>query len=293
MIGSWTIGEATVTSIVEYWGPTHQPEATFPGFDRVRFAERQRELPRHNWFSDIDRFAIAIQMWVVRWRDRLILVDSGVGNGKSRPAARMNMLNTLVPAWLSAAGATAETVTHVVTTHLHCDHIGWNTILEEGHWAPTFRNARYVIPRRDFDYFKGLHDSGTALDGSFADSLLPVLEAGLVDFVEAGDLVAGCLEAADAKGHTPGQLCYWLRSGGMTGVFSADILHHPVQILDPMLNTAFCILPEEALATRQGFLEQAAESRALVMPCHFPPPHCGFVRREGDRFAYVPAPPGA
>jgi glyoxylase-like metal-dependent hydrolase (beta-lactamase superfamily II) len=289
MIRSWTLGDVKVTSIVEYFGPTHQPEAVFPEFKRSTFEERVGELPPCHWYPEIDRFVIAIQIWAVFAGSDVILIDTGVGNHKERPAARMNQLNTLVPQWMDAAGVTRQNVTHVVHTHLHSDHIGWNTTLDGGRWVPTFPNARHWMPRRDLEYFRSLHESGTAGDSSFADSLLPVLDAGLVSFIDGQREVAGCLKVADAIGHTPGQQNYWIRSGRDVGVFSADVFHHPVQILDPGLNTAFCVLQDEAKTTRLRVLNDASTAGALVMPCHFPPPHCGFIRRLGDRFVYEPA----
>lgn len=153
---------------------------------------------------------------------------------------------------------------------------------------PAFPNARYLVPREDFGYFKSLHEKNPGADPSFGDSVLPLVEAGLVDFVEPGDAVAGGLEAVFAPGHTPGQMNYWL---GEQAVFSADIFHHPLQITDPHLNTAFCVLPDLARATRRAFLERAADTGALVMPCHFGPPHCGHVRRTASGFGFEPAAP--
>jgi len=289
MIGSWRIGDIKLANIVEYFGPTHQPEAVFPEFDRAAFSRREAELPPLHWYPEMDRFVIGIQLWVVFAPPHIIVIDTGVGNRKPRPAARMDHLNTLLPAWLEATGVKPDQVTHVVMTHLHSDHVGWNTILDNGRWVPTFPNARYLMPKRDFAYFKELNDSGKAGEPSFSDSVMPIVEAGLADFIDGQAEIADCLQVADATGHTPGQLNYWLRSRGETGVFSADIFHHPVQILNPGLNTAFCVLPDEAKATRLKFLHEASRTGALVMPCHFPPPHCGFIRRQGDAFAYEPA----
>lgn len=286
MIGSWRIGDIRVANIVEYYGPTHQPEAVFPEFDRTTFAQREHELPPWHWYPGMDRLVIGIQLWVVFASPNIIVVDTGVGNAKARPVSRMDHLNTLVPAWLEAAGVKREDVTHVVMTHLHSDHVGWNTMLDNGRWAPTFPNARYLMPKRDFDYFKELSESGRAGEPSFSDSVLPILQAGLADFIEGQKEIADCLQVVDATGHTPGQLNFWLRSNGDSGVFSADVLHHPVQILNPGWNTAFCVLADEAKATRLKFLHEASAAGALVMPCHFPPPHCGFIRRQGDAFAY-------
>jgi glyoxylase-like metal-dependent hydrolase (beta-lactamase superfamily II) len=289
MITEQRIGRYRIVGISEYYGPTHQPEAVFPEFDRAAFAKREAELPPGHWYPHMDRFVIGIQLWAVFAGTNLILIDAGVGNGKTRPAARMNRLNTLVPAWMEAAGIIPDRVTHVVMTHLHSDHIGWNTRAEGDGWVPTFPKARHILPRRDFDHFQTLSTSGKAGDTSFSDSIEPVLQAGLVDFIDGAGRVADCLDAVETVGHTPGQMSYWLRDGDEVGVFCADILHHPVQILFPNLNTAFCVMPDAAKATRRSFLEQASAESALVMPCHFPPPHCGHVGRRGEDFTYEPA----
>jgi glyoxylase-like metal-dependent hydrolase (beta-lactamase superfamily II) len=289
MIRSWRIGDIKVTSVVEYYGPTHVPEATFPEFDGAKAAVQAGLLPAGHWYPDIRRLTIAIQIWVVFAGSEVILIDTGVGNGKTRPAQRMNMLNTLVPQWMAAAGASREVVTHVVMTHLHSDHIGWNTMGDGDRWVPTFPNAAYFVPKDDFAHFKDEHERGKAGDTSFADSLLPVVDAGLVTFVDRQKEIAEVLRVAPAPGHTPGMLNYWVSSNGETGVFSGDVLHHPIQILNPGWNTAFCLLADKAKATRRAFLNTAADAGARVMPCHFAPPHSGFVRRQGEEFRFEPA----
>jgi glyoxylase-like metal-dependent hydrolase (beta-lactamase superfamily II) len=293
MIHSWSIGDVRVTSVVEYVGPTHAPEPTFPAYSDAAMAASVAGLPPGSWYPDIRRFTIAIQLWIVRAGGNTVIVDTGVGNHKTRPAARMHMLNTLLPQWLTAAGATPDAITHVLMTHLHSDHVGWNTTLEAGRWAPTFPNARYLLPRADFDYFEELDASGRSSDSSFADSVAPVVEAGLVDFVDGRSELPAGLRPVEAFGHTPGMMNYWISSGGEAGVFSADVFHHPIQILNPSWNTAFCILPEKAIATRAKVLAEAARTGALVMPCHFPAPHAGYVRRAGDdRYRFEPVAPG-
>ncbi|HWA19176.1 MAG TPA: MBL fold metallo-hydrolase [Devosia sp.] len=292
MIHSWSIGDLRVTSVVEYMGPTHIPELTFPAFDRTVLDRQATDLPPGAWYPSIGRLTIAIQIWILRTGSETILIDSGVGNRKVRPAARMHMLNTLVPQWLDAAGASPDAVSHVLMTHLHSDHVGWNTTLDGERWVPTFPQARYLIPKSDFDYFKGLRDSGKTSDTSFDDSLMPIVEAGLADFIDTRTELPGGLRPVEAFGHTPGMLNYWIKSKGDTGVFSADVFHHPVQILNPAWNTAFCIIPDAAITTRANLLTEAAASGALVMPCHFPAPHTGYVRKQGDGYAFEPVPPG-
>jgi glyoxylase-like metal-dependent hydrolase (beta-lactamase superfamily II) len=288
MIASWSIGAARVTSVVEYVGPTHVPETTFPDFNDTGL----RDLPAGSWHPQIRRFTIAIQLWVLRAGNDVVLIDTGVGNRKPRSVARMNMLNTLVPQWLAAAGAAPEQVTHVLMTHLHPDHVGWNTTLDGDRWVPTFPKARYLFPRDDFAYFRGVHEAGQAPDASFADSVMPVIDAGLADFIDRRSDLPGGLEPREAFGHTPGMMNYALLSRGEAGLFSADVFHHPVQIANPSWNTAFCILPGAARATRAAVLADAAASGALLMPCHFSAPYAGFVRRSGDGFRFEPALPG-
>lgn len=292
MIHSWSIGDARVTSVVEYVSPTHAPEAIFPDFREDAFRRHAEKLPPGSWFPNIRRFTIAVQIWVLRTGSDIVLIDSGVGNRKPRPVPRMDMLNTLLLQWLAAAGAAPEQVTHVLLTHLHTDHVGWNTTRDGDRWVPTFPNARYLIPHTDFDYFKSLRDTGKAFDSSFDDSVMPVVDAGLADFIDARSELPGGLRPVEAFGHTPGMLNYWLRSGGKAGLFSADVFHHPMQVLKPSWNTAFCVLQDEARKTRGAVLAEAASTRALIMPCHFPEPYAGYARRAGDGYRFEPVSPG-
>lgn len=292
MYTQFNVGDVRITQIVEYDGPTHEPMETFRDFDETLFRQLVPLLPKDHYIPGMRKLVIAVQIWVVQFKDKVIVVDTGVGNHKSRPKARMNKLNNLTLDWLTAAGASREQVTHVVLTHLHNDHTGWCTMMENGRWVPTFPNARYIAPKKDFEFFRNEFDAGRGdVDGgSFEDSIVPVWEAGLMDFTEPGETVADFLNVADACGHTPGMINFWLTSGGESAVFCADIFHHPVQILQPDWNTIFCVLPAEAKATRHAFLEKAASSKALIMPCHFARPGCGYVVADGNRrdFSFRP-----
>jgi glyoxylase-like metal-dependent hydrolase (beta-lactamase superfamily II) len=285
------IGDAVVTNVIEYSGPTHDPAVVFPTLAPGDLAREAGALAPHHYVAAMNRFIVTIQIWVVRLGADVIVIDTGVGNFKARAAVRMNMLNTLVMPWLAAAGAGPDQVTHVVNTHLHADHVGWNTQLVDSRWKPTFPKARYVMPRADFEYFSAQYQGGNrqAGAGSFADSVLPVVEAGLVQFVEADGEVAQGLEIEPLPGHTPGQFGLRLRSKGQEGMFCADVMHSPIQIARPELNTAFCIEPERARETRRAFLPRMAERQALIMPCHFGAPYCGYVKRRPDGgFGFVP-----
>ena len=294
MIHHHAIGDARVTGVIEYSGPTHDPAFLYPAVDK---AERVAVLkanatwlaPNH-YAPNIDRLIVTIQLWVVQAGGNVIVIDTGVGNRKPRAAERMDRLNTLVMPWLESIGAGPQQVTHVVMTHLHTDHVGWNTVEKDGRWAPTFPKARYLFPKDEFDYWKGLYDKGDkdVNQGSFADSVLPVLDAGLGDFMDGRAEVAGCLAPEPMPGHAPGMLSFRLRSRGEEGLFCADILHNAIQIVRPDWNDRYCLWPDKALESRAAGLKRACERGALLMPMHLGAPYCGYVRRQGDGYRFEP-----
>ena len=291
MIQSRIIGDIRITRVLEYAAPTHDPAFLFPDLPQAVLTQHQAWMAPHHWVPEMNRLIVTIQLWVIHAGSNIIVVDTGVGNHKPRAAARMNQLNGLVLPWLEAAGAAPDKVTHVVHTHLHSDHVGWNTVLVDGRWVPTFPNARYVMPRLDFDHYREALQSGPdpIIDSAFADSVMPIVEAGLVDFVADGDEVADLLVAEAAPGHSVGQLTYRLRSRGEEGLFSADVMHSPIQIAVPSFNTRYCIWPDQARKTRAGLLAREAQRGTLIMPMHFGAPNCGYIRREGDGYRFEPA----
>ena len=292
MIHSRMIGDARVTNVIEYSGPTHPPEFLFPEISKAErdasIAANASWLAPHHYVPHMDRFIVTIQIWVVHAGGNVILIDTGVGNFKTRAAPRMNQLNTLLMPWLEAAGAAPHQVTHVVHTHLHTDHVGANTVEQDGKWVPAFPNARYLMPRAEFDYWKAEYDRGDKMvqSGSFADSVLPVLDAGLVDFIDDTKEVAGCLMPEDVSGHAPGMLSFRLRSNGEEGMFSTDTMHSPIQVANPHWNDRYVLDAAKALQSRAKVLARAAEREALIMPMHFGAPYCGYVRRQGDGYRF-------
>ena len=292
MIQSRKIGDALVTRVVEYSGPTHAPEFLFPEIAKAErdagLAAQAHWMAPHHYVPHMDRLIVTIQIWVVHAGNNVILIDTGVGNHKSRAAPRMDMLNTMLMPWLEAAGAGPDRVTHVVHTHLHTDHVGGNTVFRDGRWEPAFPKARYLVPKAEFEHWKAAYDAGDKMvqAGSFVDSVLPVLKAGLVDFIDAGSEVAGCLGAEDVAGHAPGMLAFRLRSNGEEGYFSTDTMHSPIQVAYPHWNDRYVLRAEQARASRALVLARAAEREALIMPMHFGAPYCGYVRRQGEGYRF-------
>ncbi|MDD2179277.1 MBL fold metallo-hydrolase [Acidovorax sp. D2M1] len=292
MMETRMIGDVRITRIQEYSGPTHAPSFLLPDLpQKVLEASGDWMAPRH-WIPHMNKLVLTVQLWVVHAGSSIIVVDTGVGNGKPREGmARMHRLNNLVLEWLEAAGAPADKVTHVALTHLHMDHVGWNTRWLDDRWTPTFPNARYYLPQDDFLFCESGRNKEEGMDvfgASFFDSVMPVVDAGLSVMMKPGIEIADCLTVEAAEGHSPGQVAFRIRSRGEEAVFCGDIFHNPIQIAQPHINSGYCIWPEQARTTRMAFLERAAEREALILPVHFGDPYAGFIRREGNGYRFEP-----
>jgi len=225
--------------------------------------------------ADLERglLILAIQTFVLHAAGRTILVDTCVGEGKERPLVqdfhRRHQSGFLER--LAQAGVRPESVDLVFCTHLHVDHVGWNTRLLDGRWVPTFPNARYLIGRRELGYWQDQRPrpDGDALQVSgFEDSVLPILEAERAELVDDGYELGPGLSLVPLPGHTPGQMGV-RADGAVRALFCADAIHSPLQVLDPGLSTAVCVDREQARQVRRALLEEAAEEGRLLVPAHF------------------------
>ncbi|WP_374772832.1 MBL fold metallo-hydrolase [Streptomyces sp. NBC_01310] len=287
---SWTIGDVTVHRIDEVplppeTGPWLLPAATpdvvaEQGWLRPDFADQDGVLR-------LDSHSFALVVDGLR-----VLVDTGIGNGKTRANPAWHNLRTDYLARLAAAGFTPESVDVVVLTHLHTDHVGWNTREVDGAWVPTFPNARYLTAKAEYDFWAA-YDMEEARRAMFRDSVHPVEAAGLLEPVdvpaEGIDIAAG-LRLVPTPGHTPGHLAVRLNSGGATALITGDCVHHPVQLARPGIGSCVDIDPERAEATRRSLLASLADTGALVLGTHFPPPTAGRVVTVGDGYRLDPVP---
>jgi glyoxylase-like metal-dependent hydrolase (beta-lactamase superfamily II) len=281
-----TVGGVEVRRVIEWRGPLRTVAEILPDTPAEVWQANRSWLSPDFWDPGTGAYVAAVQTWVIRSSGRTILIDTGVGNDRDRPRTpEFSQLQTDYLDRLGAAGVRPEDVDVVVNTHLHSDHVGWNTRLEAGTWVPTFPNATYLLPRADHDYF-------TAADASFprlvlADSVDPVASAGRLRLWEDGLRIDDVLRLEPAPGHTPGSSVVWLESGGERAVFAGDLLHSPVQILHPRHASCFDVDLNQARVSRLRVLAEAARTGALVFPAHFGG-HGGVVVKAGpepDTFA--------
>lgn len=229
---------------------------------------------------------LSIHAYVVRTPHHTILIDTCFGNHKNRGTLLYNNLNTPWLDDLRKAGVAPEQVDYVLCTHLHVDHVGWNTRLVNGRWVPTFPNARYVFTRVDFEDRRTV-PGRPGISGSFEDSVLPIVEAGQAVLVDDGHQIDDNIWIELTPGHSPGHGCIHLRSKGRQAMFTGDILHHPIQVYEPGLSSRACADPWLAIATRRQVLERLAETDTLLLPAHFRSPSGGLIRRAGDGYHLI------
>ena len=295
-MATWTIGNVTVTRIEEQLGfASRPPEQYLDGFDRETLAQHLDWLVPHHYSPDHDRLITSIHSWLIRTDRHTILLDSCAGNHKDRPGfSRFHQLDTPFLQRLRAAGVPPEEIDIVLCTHLHADHVGWNTMLVDGRWVPTFPNAKYLFSRTENEIGDPARNPAAHADlqrgGAYRDSVLPVIEAGQAVLLDGTHAIDDAMMVEPAPGHTPGHVILKLVDRGERALFCGDALHHPLQVYAPHWNSRFCELPEEARGTRRRVLEHCAEHSALLFPVHFGAPHVGAITSAGDTFSirFVP-----
>ena len=278
------IGTARVARIEEMAGPAFRLSTLFPDWDAAVFEAHKDWLVPHYVNPGKMTALLNMHSWIVQFNGLTVLIDTCIGNDKDRiPAERWHHAQSPFLERLAEAGFQPEDIDMVMCTHLHVDHVGWNTQLRDGRWVPTFPNAKYVFSRAEFEYFQA---NAKDMDRhSFNDSVLPIIELGRAEMTEGDHALADGLLLQPAPGHTPGHVTLTLETGTAAAIFTGDILHHPLQIYYPEWNSRFCILADEARTSRARVLDYCADRGALLMPAHFGPPHCCHIDRAGAAYA--------
>ncbi|ATE55926.1 MBL fold metallo-hydrolase [Actinosynnema pretiosum] len=279
---SWNVGDIAVHRVDEIPLPPATGAWLLPDATPDVVAASDWLLPHHATTAGtlrLDSHSFAFEAGGLR-----VLVDTGIGNGKPRANPAWHDLRTDYPDRLAAAGFPPESVDLVVLTHLHTDHVGWNTRRVARKWVPTFPNARHVTSRVERDFW-----ADSPMDGAraqvFRDSVAPVERAGLlepVDVPEGGLEVAPGVRLLPTPGHTPGHVAVELAGG--RALITGDCLHHPVQLARPDLTACVDVDPARARATRRALLERLAGTGTLLLGTHFAPPTAGHVVRHGSAY---------
>lgn len=287
------LGDISLARVLESEGPEFPPTYLLPD------ATAEKLSPHLNWLQPrvldpaTGKLVLAIQSYVVRTRHHNILIDTCVGEHKERTYDKSwNMRSgTRYLADLAALGLAPEDIDFVMCTHLHPDHVGWNTQLVDGRWVPTFPKARYVFSRVEWEFWqpKARRDNRKFGDGAIGDSVLPIVEAGRAVMVASDHSLDDEVWLEPSPGHTPGHVSVRLASRGEEAVMSGDLIHSPIQCAEPDWCSAACFDKEQARRTRRDFLEACVDSGRLVLTAHFPSPSIGWVERQGAayRFRYA------
>ncbi len=278
------VGHAVITSVVEDQIDHIPPELFFA--DATADA-----VGRHPWlvpdYADAQgNVSLRVQAFVIEIDDLVVIVDPCVGNGKVRSLPFWHDQSWPFLERLGSAGVSPDDVDLVIHTHLHADHVGWDTHREGDGWVPTFHRARHLYTAADLEYAR---TSGMDGEDVFGDSIAPVLDAGLGDIVDRDAALGHGLVLEPSPGHTPGHVSLWVESDGQQALITGDFLHHPVQFAEPDWAEIADADVELARATRRRMIGRATETGALVLGTHFAGRPAGRVTVAGDRWRFVPA----
>ena len=279
ILRSWHIGDVEITRIDEILIPA-PPGMVFAG-GTPEHVTRNPWLKPH--FVDEDgNLLMSIHGFVVESQGMRIMVDSCVGNGKRRNLGVLNMLKTSFYQDLEAAGFSPDEFDVALCTHLHADHCGWNTRLVDGQWVPTFRNARYLIGRVEYEHAMQGALNEHDWEEFHADTVKPLVDAGLCDLVEADHRVTDEVRLMETHGHTPGHVSVVIESRGERAVITGDMIHHPIQLAELDLSSNFDGDVVRARRTRERFIGDCSGTNTLVLGCHFADPTGGWIVPAGD-----------
>ncbi|HXF34842.1 MAG TPA: MBL fold metallo-hydrolase [Candidatus Acidoferrales bacterium] len=287
-----SIGDHVATRVEQFSAPGGLWSQIFPALTQ-EIMDRHQGWMVPDYFDPVSGgFITSIHSWLLKTPRRTILIDSCAGDGKRRSLERYNDLHSPFLKNLAAAGCKPEEIDVVLCTHMHVDHVGWNTRLQDGRWVPTFPNAQYLFDRTEYDYWASEETRKTTRASDIAqihdDSIAPVFEAGLAVFVDGAHEVDDGVVIEPAPGHTAGHAVVRSTSRDRKGLFSGDVMHQPFQIYEPGINSRYCYDPELARTTRRRLLTQCAEEDWLLLPAHFGIPHVGRVRAKGNGFTFHP-----
>jgi glyoxylase-like metal-dependent hydrolase (beta-lactamase superfamily II) len=273
----WKIGDVTITRVVEL---EMSGGTRFILPDALRDAVKPIAWLRPHFADEAGNLIMSIHALVVETRDRRILVDTCIGNDKVRQIPAWSMRNGPFLKDLAAAGYPVDSIDTVLCTHLHIDHVGFNTSLVDGRWVPTFPRARHLFGREEWEHWNAEEPRGTP--GPIDDSVRPIVDAGLHQLVEVDHRLSDEIWLEPTRGHTPGHVSVRIKSRGEEALITGDFVHHPCQMARPDWCSSADTDREQGIATRLRMFESLASAPVLVIGTHFATPTAGRVVKDGE-----------
>ena len=282
-MNQWKIGDVKITRIIE-------TEAPWPGTFILPNATGDNIKKEAHWLFPIftdekGKLRMSIHALVIESKGKRIMVDTCIGNDKIRSNPAWSKLQLPFLNDLKTAGYSPDQIDNVVCTHLHVDHVGWNTKLKDGKWVPTFDNARYIIGGTEWDFWSTF--DGADMRDPVEDSVRPIVDIGKADLVESTHRITDEVWLEPTPGHTPGHHSVRISSKGHEAVITGDLMHHPVQCAYPEWDDGFDSDGAAAKKTRRAFCEKYADKDVIVFGTHFATPSCGKIVSHGDAFRFV------
>jgi glyoxylase-like metal-dependent hydrolase (beta-lactamase superfamily II) len=284
------LGDITIHRIIEQEGPFFDALTFFPALSKEMLAENRSWLaPR--FLDPSDKIMLCIQSYIIRTRHHTILIDTCVGNHKSRPTRPFwNMMNSdRYETSLAATGLTVNDIDFVMCTHLHTDHVGWNTRLENGRWVPTFPKAKYVFADRELAHWTRRQKEDPASCPWVTDSVLPIVEAKREVVVKSDHTLNDLVQLIPTPGHTIDHYSVHVGKAGRDAVITGDMIHSPIQARYPDLGMLSDYDSKLAGESRRKLFGRFCDTSTLMCTAHFPSPSTGRVKRWRDTFDIVPA----
>jgi glyoxylase-like metal-dependent hydrolase (beta-lactamase superfamily II) len=285
---TFSVGDMTIHRIVEQEKAFTPVLEFLPGLSKEVLEENRSWMEPAALDPVTGNIVLCFQSYVVKTPHHTVLIDSCIGNDKIRPArAAWNKKNdSSYMQALAAAGVTVEDIDFVMCTHLHVDHVGWNTKLENGRWVPTFPNARYLFSQREYEYWANENEKNPI--ECIVDSVLPIVAAKKANLVRNDHALGDHFRLIPTPGHTIDHFAVALGRGGRDAVITGDLIHSPLQARYPELSMRVDYDAKQAATTRRNFLASYCDTSTLCCTAHFPSPSVGHIKRWGEGFRCEP-----
>jgi len=279
-IRHWRIGDVEVARIVEV--NAFEDNISMLLKDETAEFVKQYDWLRPHFATAEGLMKISFQAFALRSRGKNVMIDTCIGADRKREYEVFCNLKTSFLEYLAVAGFPAASINAVLCTHLHFDHVGWNTHLVNGRWVPTFPQARYLFGKQEFDHWAHLRETGGYHDvAHLHDAIDPIVSAGLADYITADYRLTDEVSLFATPGHTPGHVSVLIQSLGEAAVITGDLMHHPVQLAEPLRHGNFDMDKAQGALTRQAFVERFGDSKVMIIGSHFCDPTAGWVVRDG------------